>query len=96
MQHQLAERAQHEEDEQTTDRVHHEQSGPGTVQAATGAHEQAGADGAADADHLDLAVLQAFVIPLVLTSEGRHIVISWRRHGATVPGIRSSRVSKVL
>ena len=45
--------------------------GPGGVEPAAGAEEQAGADRAADGDHLDLPRLQALVVALVLGVEGR-------------------------
>jgi len=45
------------------------------VQTITGAHEQAGADRAADGDHLQLSRFEAVVVTLVLVGQSRGVVI---------------------
>ena len=62
MQHQLAERTQDQEDEDAADPIHDEKPGPRRRQPAPGAEEQPGADGPAEADHLDLTVREALVV----------------------------------
>ncbi len=69
MQHQLAERPQDEEDEDAADRVDDEQPGARRCEPSAGAEEEAGADGAAERDHLDLTVLERLVIAGVFARE---------------------------
>ncbi len=78
MQDQFAEGAQDQEGEEAADGVGDDEGGAGGVEPAAGAEEQAGADGAADRDHLDLPRLQALVVALVLRVEER---IRWRAPG---------------
>ena len=63
MQHQLAQRAHHEEGEQTADRVGHRQRRPGAGEPAARAEEQPGADGPADRDHVDVPGLEGLLVP---------------------------------
>ena len=74
MRHKLTQRAQDEEDEQTAHRVDDEQPRPRGVQPA-GSHEQAGADRAADGDHLQLSWFEAFVVALIFLSQRRRVVV---------------------
>ena len=55
VQHQLAHRAQDEEDEDAAEPVNQEQARTGVGQPAARAEEQPCSDSAADRDHLDLA-----------------------------------------
>ncbi len=57
---QFAQRAQDEEGERAADQVDDGQSRAGMLQAAAGAEKQAGADGAANGDHVHLAGFEAF------------------------------------
>jgi hypothetical protein len=66
----FAQGAEDQEREESADRVGDDQGRAGGVEAAAGAQEQAGADRAADRDHLDLPGLQILVVALVLRVEG--------------------------
>jgi len=69
VQHELTQRPQDEEDEQSAHGIDDEQPRPCGVQAAAGPHEQAGADRAADRDHLQLSRFEALVVTLVLMGQ---------------------------
>ena len=71
MQDEFAQGAQDEEGEEAADGVGDHEGGACGVEAAAGAEEQAGADGAADRDHLDLPRLQALVVALILRVKER-------------------------
>ena len=55
-QQQFAHRTHHEEEHETDDHVHEDDGGPGDRDGLSRTHEQAGADGPADGDQLDVAV----------------------------------------
>ena len=55
-QQQLAHGAHDEEEHEADDHVHEDDRGAGDGDGLAGAHEQAGADGAADCDELDMAI----------------------------------------
>ncbi len=69
MQHEFAERAQDQEGKEAADCVSDDEGRARRIEAASGTQEQAGADGTADGDHLDLTRLQALVIARVLGVE---------------------------
>ena len=69
VQDELAQRAQDQEAHEPGEGVDEQQRRPGGGQPAAGAEEQAGADGAADGDHLDLPRLERLVVALLLLSE---------------------------
>ena len=52
----LAHRSQHQEDDGANEHIHENHGGARQGDSAAGAHEQAGADGTADGDELDVAV----------------------------------------
>jgi hypothetical protein len=85
MQHQFAESAQDQKHEATADPVNHEQTGPCGCQPCSGAHEQPSPDGAADRDHLHLAVAEIVVITRVFASQRSGIIA---RSGAGRAGRR--------
>ena len=68
---QLTDGAQHEEAEETAHRVGDEQRRAGVMQASTGTEEQAGTDGRTDGHHLDVAVLEALLVALLVSSQKR-------------------------
>lgn len=74
MQDQLAECTQDEEDEDAAQGVGEKQAGAGTGEASARAEEQAGADRAADRDHLQLTRFEALVVALLLVIHRRIVV----------------------
>jgi hypothetical protein len=69
VQDQFAERAEDEEDEDAADAVDDEQAWPRGVQPTACTHEQPGADGPADGNHLQLPGFQALVVTLFLVCQ---------------------------
>jgi hypothetical protein len=69
VQHQFAEGAQDEEDEDSADGVHDEQAGSGAGEPSARAHEQARSDRATDGDHLQLPWLEALFVALFFVCE---------------------------
>ena len=65
----FAEGAEDEVAEEPADGVDDHEGGPGVAQAASGAEEQAGADGSPDGDHLELAGPESALEPLVLIGD---------------------------
>ena len=61
---QFAQRPHDEEDDDARDGVHQDEAGPGLGDRLAGAEEEAGADGAADGDHLDLAAAEPALVAL--------------------------------
>ena len=57
---------------------------PGPAVCGRGTHEQAGADRAADGDHLKLSWFEAFVIALILVSQRRRVVFDSGSHWCDV------------
>ena len=85
---QFAERPHDEEDDQAGDGVHEDQAGSGLGDGLARAEEEAGADGAADRDHLDLAAAEPALVPLV-----RGAVV---RLPASRPSCRLSTCAEVM
>ncbi len=69
IQHQLAQCPEDQEGKESAHRVDQDQSGPGTVEAAAGTHEEPGTDRTADGDHLDLPGLEGFPVTGFLLGE---------------------------
>ena len=90
MQDEFAQGAQDEEGEEAADGVGDHEGGACGVEAAAGAEEQAGADGTADRDHLDLPRLQALVVALILRVKERFGGMRLGRDGMVRDGRLSS------
>ena len=87
MHHQFAEGAEDHEREEAAHRVADDQGRAGRGQAAAGAQEEPGADGAADGDHLDLPGFEALVVALILGVEGGFGGMGMRRNGVVGDGL---------
>ena len=82
--HQLAQRAQDQEREHATGEIDDGKSRSCQLQPGACTEEQAGADGAADGDHLDLPGLQAFLVSLLMGIEPVLLVESRRAANRTL------------
>lgn len=71
MQHEFAERAQDQENEDAADREDYTECRARRCESPTCAEEKAGPNGAAEGDHLDLPVRQSFVIARVFAGKSR-------------------------
>ena len=68
---QLAHGAHDEKEEKPDDGVDHHNGGAGQADGFSGAHEQAGSDGAANGDELDVTVAEASLqLPIVIRGGG--------------------------
>ena len=88
---QLAESADHQECKDATHCVGEGERGAALGQTAAGTQEQAGANRAADGDHLDMSVFQSLVIPGVSRiGRGRHLGLILVRHACTPIGVEGA------
>ena len=90
----LAEGADHQEREDATHRVGEGQRGATLGQTAARAQEQAGANRAADGDHLDVSVFQSLVVPgISRVGRGGHLGLILVRHACTPIGVEGGQTA---